>query len=415
MKENKIKIDHHTYDLAVTEKGRRVKFTESETRVKQFEQLELLEKANPLFATAKVFKEDETYIIEYDCKPKNRSFEEVSELERVDKLRAMINIAKLQAMIHTRYTFFLHPSNLVFDLNLMPILIHRGIKDVLPPYDNHEEIFLKQYQALVIAMFSKKYPFESLYTGSLNRASTTKFEKNIIHGKTVSEVVAILEEAFEQEMEFKRKNKILVSKKSFRLFRSLAIGFIVATLLLTIPISYFAFFQVPYQERLLAANEYFLRGDFDRVIIELRGENPARLPLTAQFQLAHSYVWGEPLNAEQLDSIMRNISLRSDRQYLLYWIHNGRGEFEESLDIARLLDDLELIIYSLTKKLEVVRNDSTLSGAERTERQNQIRAELERYAAQLDVEIDLQFETEDEESETEGDNPAAETGEELEE
>lgn len=36
---------------------------------------------------------------------------------------------------------------------------------------------------------------------------------------------------------------------------------------------------------------------------------------------------------------MKNISLKSDEKYLLYWMYNGKGDFDKSLDLAKTLDD----------------------------------------------------------------------------
>ena len=49
---------------------------------------------------------------------------------------------------------------------------------------------------------------------------------------------------------------------------------------------------------------------------------------------------------------MKNISLKSDEKYLLYWMYNGKGNFDKSLDLAKTLDDPQLIMYYLVKQIE---------------------------------------------------------------
>src|SRR5699024_11594338 len=56
-----------------------------------------------------------------------------------------------------------------------------------------------------------------------------------------------------------------------------------------------------------------------------------------------------------------------DKDYLLYWIYNGHGEFEESMDKAKFLDDPQLIMYGLIKQIEQAKNDPSLEGSERDE------------------------------------------------
>ncbi len=79
------------------------------------------------------------------------------------------------------------------------------------------------------------------------------------------------------------------------------------------------------------------------------------------------------------------LSLRSDPDYLLYWIYNGRGEFEQSLEKAKYIDDGQLIMYGLIKQMEEARNNPELTGTEREERLNELQDELVRYQEQYDL------------------------------
>lgn len=36
---------------------------------------------------------------------------------------------------------------------------------------------------------------------------------------------------------------------------------------------------------------------------------------------------------------MKNISLKSDEKYLLYWMYNGKGNFDKLLDLVKIFDD----------------------------------------------------------------------------
>lgn len=131
------------------------------TRAKELAQLELLEKPATHFTPAKISSDSDSYTISYEIAPRTYGFEQVRKMGREDKLRALRNIADLGELLNTRYTFFLHPDNLIFDINLVPSIVHRGIKNILPPYELTEETFFKQYQCFVIAMFSKKFSFET--------------------------------------------------------------------------------------------------------------------------------------------------------------------------------------------------------------------------------------------------------------
>ena len=76
---------------------------------------------------------------------------------------------------------------------------------------------------------------------------------------------------------------------------------------------------------------------------------------------------------------MKNISLKSDSSYLLYWIYNGRGKLEEFTDLAKYMDDPVLILYGLIKQIEQVNNNPKLTGSEREEQVKLLREQLENY------------------------------------
>lgn len=141
--------------------------------------------------------------------------------------------------------------------------------------------------------------------------------------------------------------------------------------------------KVPLQNDLLTANENFLKTDYDKVITGLKDVDPAKMPQSVQYELAYSYVNGEKMSDKKKENILRTISLKSDPQNLLYWIYNGRGEFSKSLDIAKLLDDPSLAMYSLTKQIEQVQSDTTLSGDKKVAKLKTLEDSLKEYDDKL--------------------------------
>ncbi|MBO1913352.1 hypothetical protein J4G37_52150, partial [Microvirga sp. 3-52] len=131
------------------------------------------------------------------------------------------------------------------------------------------------------------------------------------------------------------------------LFKQLSIMMIALSLILTAPLAYFSFVKMPYQNKLLAAHHDFLASDYGKVISDLEGQKAEKLPNSTKYILAYSYIDVEDLNDAEKSVIMKNISLKSDSNYLLYWIYNGRGKLEESMDLAKYMDDPVLIIYGL--------------------------------------------------------------------
>lgn len=375
-----ISINNQLYELQIENDTINIQFSKSQTKLKTLQQLSLLNEPSPYFVP--VVYEDfmDTINFQYQIDQSTKSWEQIKGLRRNDQLRILQNIAKFVPLLNTRFSFFLHPDNLVFDPNGLPIMIHRGIRDVLPPYNNSMEEFLYQYKCLTIAMFSKKYTFDELLNGLLDIAKLTPFDRAVSEASTIEDLVHILKENYQKEQQTVNYSMRLVSKKRFRLYKSFTIVLSIISLLLFVSVIYFSFVRIPFQNMLLKANDAFLINNFDDVIGTLKETKPEDLPITSKYELARSYISVEQMSEEKKNNIFNNISLRSDENYLDYWIHNGRGEFDQSLDIAKYIEDPQLIMYGYLKKIEQVKNNSSLSGSEREKKSKEYQEALDQYS-----------------------------------
>src|SRR5690625_5451582 len=94
---------------------------------------------DPFFVPMTVDMEDDMFRFSFTVDQETKKWEDLGKLGRNDKLRLLCNVARLKEYLTTRKTFFLHPDNLVFDDNLMPSIVYRGMRDLLPPYEMDEE------------------------------------------------------------------------------------------------------------------------------------------------------------------------------------------------------------------------------------------------------------------------------------
>jgi len=246
-------------------------------------------------------------------------------------------------------------------------------------------MFHKQLQCLANAHISKKFNFDQLYNGSLQNAKDTEFDRQISETNDLTELVEFLQESYQTEQRKTEREMQAVPIKRFRMFKRLSIIMIVVSILLAAPLAYFVFMRLPYQDNLLAANAEYLASDYNGVITTLEGENPEDLPSAVKYILATSYIQVENLSDQEKEVIMNNVSLKSNEDYLLYWIYNGRGEFDESLEKARFIDDPTLIMYGLIKQIEQTKNNPDLDGNERDEEVTNLQNELEEYREEYNV------------------------------
>ncbi|PGZ99171.1 type VII secretion protein EssB [Bacillus pseudomycoides] len=379
MVEKTIQIDSMNYRFEIGEETWKLELAQSQTRVKDFRQFDLLMEKSAIFVPVAVEETEDAFVFSYEVSKKLKKWDDIKDLERNEKLRLLRNVARFKEYLHRRITFFLHPENLVFDANHLPFIVHRGIREIVPPAPITEEKFLLQYKCLIIALFSKKYSYDELYNGVLKNVKETTFEQNVVSMNSLDELIQFIEDSFEKEQRKTEKNMQIVPKKNFKRFKYMAYSFAAATVILIAPLAYYAFMKVPYQNTLLEANKNFLATDYDQVISNLRDEDAEGLPLASKYELAYSYVKGEKLGDQQKASIMKNISLKSDENYLLYWIYNGKGDFNKSLDIAKQIDDPQLIMYGLIKQIESVKNNPKLSGKERDEKLKTYQQQLDEY------------------------------------
>ncbi|MFB6468432.1 type VII secretion protein EssB [Cytobacillus sp. Hz8] len=380
MEEKNIHMESMTFQFLINEDQWQLNLPKSQTHVQDVRQLALITERADWFVPAEVKDgEEDAFTFLYTVDSTAKRWNDILKLTRHEKLRLLCNLARLRKLLATRITFFLHPENLVFDDNLMPSLVYRGIREAVPPYTTDEEKFVLQYRCMAIALFSKKYSFEELYNGAINSPHDTEFERLVSESSDFDSLVNLLEESYLKEKMETEKKMQFVPKKRFRLFKQLTYTLIVLIVISAVVLTYESFVKIPFQNHLLEAHHYYLAQDYEGVINELQKQDPEKLPNESKYILAYSYIKTEILSEDQKEAIMKNMSVKSDENYLLYWIFNGRGNFNKSVDLAKYIDDPQLIMYGLIKQMEKAKNDPNLSGTKREQKISQYEEELKKY------------------------------------
>lgn len=317
-------------------------------------------------------------------RPKNyKPSEQLNSLSREERLRAALNFKILAKFINQRITVLVHPDNLLWDENLIPHVIHRGLSGSVPPLELTETEVLRGFQAWAISLVEQKYQFDDLVAGTLENIHATPFNQMVRDTHTVDELADVIRQNYLTELDRQEKTTTTVPRKKQRFYQN---GFIISTVLavvLAVLCGYFAFVKLPFEQKMQNSQTSFLSDNYDKVINQLEDVTPKSLPKTEKYILATSYVNVEKLSATQKKNVLKNISLSSDDNYLLYWIYDGRGDFDKSLDLAKYVNDDQLIFYSYTKLYDAANQNTKLSGSKKQALLKKYQKQINKYSKKL--------------------------------
>src|SRR5699024_782182 len=142
MKERTIQMESLSLQFTINEDHWQLLLPQSQTYVKDVRQLGLIMDEDPYFVPLTVDMEDDMFRFSFIVDQETKKWEDLGKLGRNYILLVLCNGARVKEYFTRRKTFFLHPDNLVFADNLMPSIVYRGIRDLLPPYEIDEETFL---------------------------------------------------------------------------------------------------------------------------------------------------------------------------------------------------------------------------------------------------------------------------------
>ncbi|MEJ9231014.1 type VII secretion protein EssB [Peribacillus butanolivorans] len=289
----------------------------------------------------------------------------------------------------TRLQLVVCPENIVFDPSLTPYFLHYGVKDSLPPYEEIQDQLFQETKATIATLVDGQYTFEQylLYYKTLK---LSKESQSIVTAETWDELALLIQSQIDA-LESEEKTFVHIPEKKWKIERYTLWGTMIAIVPLLFFTLYTLIFSHPRHEAYVESGESFLKQKYSEVIDRLEDYNPKNMPYVVQYELAKSYVTYEPLDDVRKKNVENAITLQTDSQYLLYWIYIGRGMSEDAIDLARIMEDRELIMYGLVNQKEQIKLDDKLSGEERESRIKEVDIELKQYEKEKD-ELDKQME-----------------------
>ncbi|MBF0780479.1 MULTISPECIES: type VII secretion protein EssB [unclassified Granulicatella] len=328
---------------------------------------------------------DETLTIKEDVVTLNAQVDDemydwqtVTMMTLEDRVRHLMNCGHLyDALKNDKYTYKFAPEHIVFTVNGLPKLTYRGIRGQVVPYESvQEEKFLTTYQAMIVSLLDLKVDYNALINGKLPFYKGDLLCESVIKAQSVSDVLQLLQDKYVSEKEINQEHYIKVKKTVLSGWKITTIATSVLTSILLIGIVYLLLFALPNQTAIADIRLAFIQKDYSKVLTTVRTKDSRSLSQDDKYIVAYSVIMSEPLSEAQKQELSR-ISTQSNEDYLRYWVLIGQSKIDEAIDIASYLDDPQLLMYGMTKKIDDIQRDPNLKSEERTEAINNYKSKLD--------------------------------------
>lgn len=355
----------------------------------------LLEQKGQYFLNAELTELRDSYQIYYDIPEHVIPYQKILDFTKNEKLRYLLNIAELQHLNQTRYTYTLAADELYFTKDGLPLVKTRGLKNVVAPLPMSDDAFLTRYKALVIHAFNQKTSFEALVEGNLALHKGTPFENKIIEATSLEALVEFLTEQYDKQQQDYTMNFSYVRKKKYNIFKWLAIVMSVIGLVLIAFLAYLYFSIMKTDAQVEEGYRSYVQADYTGVLNAYKDIDGKQLDKEALYIYARSYIETnkQGLENDKKDNLLNNITPDSNKDYLLYWMELGQGNLDEALNIATYIDDNDITKLALINKLNDIKNNAKLSSEKRSE-------QTKKYNDQLQGILDKEKEVKEEEQKT---------------
>ncbi|MDF2065916.1 type VII secretion protein EssB [Bacillus sp. Cr_A10] len=359
-------------------------FQKERVGFKRTSEIIFLKEVNPQITKDIVITDDEL-IIQAEI-PSN--FKRFSEIHKEDEKSRWMFAYQLVEKVHShpypRLNLIVCPENTVYSRGMEPLFIYYGVQGSLPPFEKNEERIWLETKAVAAAAIDGSFTFEE-YLKYSEILELKEIGSSIMSMQDSQSLLNYISEQLDQ-LEIIEKENVRLPRKKWKITKGLSIGFGVLLLPAIIFTIIYFIHEKPKNEAYTLGHEYFLGQNYSQVVTELSPYSVKSMPYVVLYELAYSTVTNERLDEEQKKNVLSNITLQTDVDYLKYWIYIGRGEAENAVDIARAMEDGELITYGLLKRREEIKADQDLSGEEIQTLVEEIDREVEEYEKLMEEE-----------------------------
>ncbi|MGD6816591.1 type VII secretion protein EssB [Metabacillus sp. 84] len=329
---------------------------------------------------------DDEMIITARPAPSYQNFQDLLEKDRHSKwVFAHQLVEKVKAHSYARLHLIVSPDNLAISKGLAPDFLHYGVRESLPPYEKDDDRVWQEVRAVIAAAVDSKFSFEQ-YIKFHETLQVSPLVKEIFETKTPEDLSALISRKIEK-LEDDERSLVHIPNKKWKTFRYVSLGFLVLLIPALIYTVYSVFFLQPQAEAYIKSGEYFQNREFSSVIDTLDRYEAEDMPDIVKYQLATSIIstTKAKLTEEQRESLLGQISPETNAQFFDYWIHIGRGNNEQALEIARTLRDQFSIVYALINYEAEVRASDELKGEEKQAKLDDLQQEIEDYKKEQDA------------------------------
>ena len=245
------------------------------------------------------------------------------------------------------------------------------------PYDriSYEE-FLNQYKAIAISIIDVKADYDKLAAGALEFYRGNLFCEKIAKEPTLDGVVNVLSDFYNKEKQDNIENYTRVTRKNIKFLKTSIFITGIATIVLGVFIGYMLLYSIPQKDKIADIRLSFINKDYSNVIEKSKKMNRKSISQEDKYIVAYSVIQSEPLTEKQKERLSK-INNQSNADYLSYWILIGQAKIDEAIDVASFLDDPQLLMYGITKKIDELQRNPELSSEKRTEQLNSYKSKLD--------------------------------------